>query len=548
MENSIRRHNIYLTLIYFFSHVFLLLASGKWWDDWCGMGLSLEEFSSWINQMGRPDLIYQYYIYNYFPPYMYRIFTFLFFYTSMFCIGYILKRVFRLDEESRFFICALYATFPVNDCRMIFSVFPYTVGFFVYVAAFVQLVYMFSNKKMHIIGRCFNLCLFCLSFTLNSNLVYYLLVIFLIIYYERNKEKINTIIIKYMDYLLLPILFFAAKSVFYTPYGSYAGYNAVSLFSLIKTLVYIIPADFFVMINVLQNYFSIPPKMVLMILISLTILCIYNHKKYLYINCKNGKILSINYEKNNESVTRSSVMLLAIGFVMLSLGLFAYVAVRQTFAINTVGLAGRDAILVAPSGAILTWWIVRNSMSKHVIPYVFALFVMCGTIHFNQYYIEYQWDYYKQIGFQYQLANHMELKKLRDIVYVNNDNRKINISSFYSLNANAELIYKNQERFIRDVDCQKSLKNMDGDINKFISNPIYHMSSYVSSSGNVDGILFYGFDATLKDVLLLKFYEYVNPRKFTEEIKKHSKMKVVDNPYLIEDFMNDYNISVFAKR
>ena len=74
------------------------------------------------------------------------------------------------------------------------------------------------------------------------------------------------------------------------------------------------------------------------------------------------------------------------------------------------------------------------------------------------------------------------------------------------------------------------------------------MSSYVLPSGNVDGILFYGFDATLKDVLLLKFYEYVNPEKFTEEIKKHSKMKVIDNPYLIGDFMNDYDISMFAKR
>ena len=472
---------ICLTIIYLGAHGYLLIASGKWWDDWCHEGLSIDAFISWTSQMGRPDLIWQYYLYNFSPESTYRIATFFVFYISIFCFSYILKRVANLDEKQRFYICALYATFPVNDARILFSTFPYTVGWFFFIVAFTHLVYMLYNQKMNIWGRGINLILFFLSFTLNSNLVYYITVVFLVVWYNRNIKCVK----KYIDYLMLPVVFFITKTTLFPAYGLYDGYNSLTFSSLVKAVVFVIPADLYVLNRVLNGYCGFSNEAFILSGLIMFVAIAFCCNKY---RC---------HDTDGRKITLSDSFIFMGGVVLLSIGLFAYVAVRGSFFINTTGVAGRDAILSAPGGALIVYSFIKMIFSKKVAPYIISFFVLCGVVSFNNYYLDYQWDYYKQIGFQYNLiTHHHDIECAQDILYINNDKRKINISSFYALNANATKVYGDETRFIRDVTTQK--RSGEFDFDSFVSNSIYHMSEYNSSYNNIDLIIFHSFNVDKK--------------------------------------------------
>lgn len=510
-------YNILLTIIYLLSQGLLLIISGKWWDDWCHVGLSIDEFYSWIMQMGRPDLGWVYYLYNFTPEYTYRIITFILFYISVFCFSYIVKKTVNIDGKNRFFICALYASFPVNDARVVFSTFPYTVGYFFFMIAFTHFVYMLSNKKRNVWQRAINIVTFFLSFTLNSNLVYYVIVIFVIWRYKKHDIR------KYVDYLIIPFLFFGLKAALYPTYGAYEGYNSITISSIVKAVVYIIPADIYVIKSVFVNYLDISKNLFIFIGVSVLIAFAWKEKQF------------SSREKDDEDyITRRA---LSCGIFALSIGLFAYVVARKSMFIDIAGVGGRDAILVAPGGTLIVYSLIRLMWPKKIIPYVVAFFVLCGMVSFNERYLEYEMEYYKQVGFSCQLKANEDIRYKKDIVYISDNKTNLGVDdSFYSLNSIAKLAYGDEKRFIRDISKQKKLKAQE--IYSFVSNPIYHMSDYDVSNTNIDAVLFYSFDTSFKDIALLRYYEVADYGKFLAKINKVSSVLVVDDKDSINVFMN----------
>lgn len=98
------------------------------------------------------------------------------------------------------------------------------------------------------------------------------------------------------------------------------------------------------------------------------------------------------------SIVKENVLILVEGIV-LSVGLFAYVVVRVTDIINTVGIGGCDAVLVPFGAAMIIYALYSLVFNKKLKIYLLIGTIMCGIIFFNRRYISYQSDYYKQFGF-----------------------------------------------------------------------------------------------------------------------------------------------------
>lgn len=462
--------------------------------------------------MGRPSFFLDISFAKLFPESGYRVITFFLFYACMLFLWKILKNWLQMDDSARFWICALYAVMPINDIRIALIVFPYTIGLFFFMAGMSHLSSSLFCGSLTLSRRISALLLFLLSFTLNSNLFFFSIVLLMILTKERSIKRM----LHYCDFIALPIVFFAVKTVFFPAHGIYAGYNSITLAKLCKALLYILPADCYVLCSVANNL----TRLLLRHYFWVELLFVVAGLATVYLYQRKTKASS---SQQTAFSGKKLLLFAALGFVLLSAGLFPYLAADPSIVVRTSAVDGRDAML-APFGAALIFYSVGTLILRpRFARYAFTTFVMAGMLYFNLMYLSYQQDYYRQLGFQYQLTQHQELADASNIVYLNDDEGFINIKTFYHLNGNAELAFGNTRRLIMAGSFDTLSPYMD--LDKVISRPQYHMSEYDASHKRIDAVITYDFHATLADTLCLKFYEIGNSPHFSEKLRSYTSME-----------------------
>lgn len=505
-----------LSLIYLLSQGMLLLVTGRWWDDWVFYKLPYSSLCDEAMQLGRPSLIFIIEFAGLFSEPGYRVITFFMFYFCMLFLYNVLKIWLKIDEQECFWICALYAIIPVNDSRIMLAVFPYTVGYFFFMMGlyyFSRALFSDNFDKMQRVVSCI---IFLCSFTLNSCLVFYGLVIFMII----SKERSVFGLVNYKEFVILPLIFFICKNIFFPAYGLYEGYNAVTVYNLVKGMVLILPSDIFVLINIIFNFAFRNYYILLLIYIIIGLFLDFDEIKKVKIKIKQTNIIdwchSINCNKN--------VILLCLGMLSLSLALFPYVAVRG-WKIATYGVAGRDSILVALGGALCLYGLCRLFIKKHMQQKFLLGITLFGILVFNYNYFTYQSNYYQQLGFQYQLSQHTDLSKTKNLVCINQSQDGLHLERFYTLNANAEEVFGKQDKLI--ALNFEDYKNMVNDnLSPYIENKQYHISDYDASNKHLDAVIEYSMPLNKVDAIELKLYELLGSEMFKEEIINRSSMVV----------------------
>ena len=247
IKNKKQRSLILLSLVYLASHGMLLIASGRWWDDWCFFNQPVEELKSWAMQLGRPSLIPIICFAKLLPEFGYRIITFVMFYYCMLFLYKVLDQWLQVDHYICFWICAIYCVIPANDARIMLSVFPYTVGIFFFMAGMSYLIGLLRSKKReNLIDRLITYIIFTISFTLNSCLCFYILIIIMIVMTKRRNA------LHYLDYFALPLVFVILKKFLFPTYGLYENYNAVSWAKLARASILIVPADIYSIIDLFK--------------------------------------------------------------------------------------------------------------------------------------------------------------------------------------------------------------------------------------------------------------------------------------------------------
>ncbi|MGN0471569.1 MAG: hypothetical protein ACI4F8_01860 [Lachnospiraceae bacterium] len=523
---GIRKLVIALFCVYCMTQGLLLVVSGRWWDDWSVYMQTSDQIHDLAYSAGRPSLYFIYTFANMVPEPTYRFITFFMFFGSTLFFGGIVNNIFGKNDKRFFLTCLLFMLTPVNDSRILLSTFAYSVGLFFFMWAFWLLTHWITQNKLKWYRRMITLLLFTLSFILNSNLFLYALPFLYLLYISIRKKGVKGIF-QCVDYAIIPILYFGIKCLCFKPYGVYAEYNQISVEGIFFAVIHIVPATFVFLKNIISNFMiSFSVYKVDLLVTGLAFLLINRKRIYGFFR-KEKEICAENNNIENETGDSKKISCFICGLFALAVALFPYVVIRQSNTINTSGTAGRDAISTPIGIALIIYSLVEMIFKERVKKYVYIVLTVGGVFYFNLYYLSYQNDFYRNQGFKEQLSVHSQLDEAENILYLNEDDALINIQSLNGLNGAAYLAYNNQKHAVFGG---KTRAEALGDIQimqQFASVSGNRMLDYSFESHELDAIVIYSYNPSLKNCLKTRYLEMVNSDRYREQLVDNSSIEII---------------------
>lgn len=361
---SIFNAKVLLVLIlYSLSFGLLFLNNGAYWDDWAVfVGKTPEYIKQQFFSAGIFLAPYLYNFINLFNSYLvYRAITFVVYLLSGFCLLGILKTIKEIDTLSRFLIVTFFLLFPANDSRVMLIIFSYTIAhFFFYLGWWLASLYL---KNRFLLIRLVALISFFAAFSINSFILFYVLVLAYIGYSEKDKlhtwRNVFELLFHYTDFVLLPLVFLFIRVYFFTASGSYQEYNKIMLINIItafyrsftaywNSFLSVVITTFKSLLglffgnsllplgtNLINTFNSISPFRVVIILsgLLLLIICLRN----------------IFQKESRTKFLSKSRLLFFLGAVMLYMAVYPYYVVNKAPSITLV-FSDRHLLLV-PLGA-----------------------------------------------------------------------------------------------------------------------------------------------------------------------------------------------------
>ena len=508
------------------THAMLPLVSGAWWDDWKFYVNSFEEIREHYISAGRVDAYYLIYPGHQFPVWLFRL-TVLACFTLSAVVIYFLLIYITQNTKLSFLISVLYNIIPVNDARILKCIYPYTIALLLFWLATYLLVICISekNKKIKILKRIISLVFFGLSFSMNSLLFFYMIPIMLLWFciwlkLANDKKiswnKIAKNFFLWIDFYILPFLFWIIKKIYLSPEpgGLYENYNSVSI-SKIVSAVNILPfAITNIIRNVIENWYLAfnNDKWIIIFWIFIFIIAFSLRK-----------ILSNNIEKIR---LKHLIIMLFLGFMMIGIGLFPYVVVRQGI-IGATGLSGRDSLLVCIGFSVVIYCIIEIAKLPAWVQYavVFCLLVT-SNLHFDQWYLTYLQAFYEQKALQAEWLETDDVEEGKTFIYISKNKGPLNDERYYSLNALAKEVYGDTSRFIsKGID---SLERITTNRKKELYNKdiTYCFNEYDLDNIEINGIMVATYkEIPRSDILKQKYYEIFNPTLFEQGLKEYVDYK-----------------------
>lgn len=516
-KNKHLRNVVIISIAFLLTHGIITFITGTWWDDTVWAIATDEQLWRDALQLGRPS---GYFLTKFFfniPEIMARSIILLFFYSATLGMYYIYQRLPYINARKALYLTLIYNALPINDARIMASVFPYTVGYMLFIMAFCGLILLQEKYDYkNIVFRILVLFLFFCSFILNSNLVMYIIPLIYIIYYLINNKLLHKWYC-YIDFLVSPIVYFLIKNIFYPAYGVYDGYNKISggrlLHGFVKTFSVCIERVGDCLALWTQIKFA---KGLIVIILIAVLYTVYKHWK----NREN--------KPDVYSATKKCLKLMGLGYIAMYFGAYAYVVIGQSCRLND--MAGRSSILLGIGLAVIFYALIRMIPHQKIQAFVFGLILFCGLVHFNMYYLSYQQDYYRQQDFVYELcANSRCLDTTKNIYYITNDTSLIHPTRFYTLNANGRVAFGDQTHFFMQGKDDYSYLRGTGRYNleTFVHSTSSNMSDYnIGRSNEIEAFVKYNNAIGLLETARLKWYEMVDYAKFEQELYGEKNLEI----------------------
>lgn len=540
--NQVFRHMVWITLIYFVTHWFLIVATGKWWDDWCYADKNWDYLFEAAMQSSLPSRAFILGALWLFPDGFYRIITFFLFYFGSILFYHILRKIDLFSNDACLWIVLLYITVPINDARITWICFGYSLGLFnFWLSFYLATVWKNSQGRKRKICRIVSLLFLFICFDTESTMMLTLLILFYFYYEDLKgvwnwKEMKKTFIslgyavLHYLDYLILPIAWYYGDKLLFPGYGVYDGHSYI-IWKDLPDIISNSPQNAYLTFkNILSSYHD----------------CLYNLRSLnfvLFVVCL-IVVLSIISEikkvRNKVQVDNKSysffndIMMGIIGIVIFFIGFFPYDVKRNTDIANTFTY-GRDSLLLGIGVAIMMYYGVRLVLHRTIYKPVVLSLVLIGIIHFNCIYLKWQEAYYQQLQFQHEIAHNDEIR--------NNDTFLVMIkgdavhATFYQFNGNSWAVTGEETRlFLKEPHDLPILYNMSDD------SPVlraYGMRDYSYGDKNLDGIIFLEYNEVPRKTLLKqKYNEFFNKASFDQWIEFNKKITYLpitnkDSEYLI---------------
>lgn len=518
---KIKQYNIknylFLLIANFLLHGFILIASGRWWDDWAFINESDYALHKFAFDIGRPSIYFLFKFFKIFPEHFYRIVVFIMFYYCSISFFKILTYFINLNEKFSIWLTIFFICTPVNAERIMFIILPYTVGlFFFMIASDIFLNYFLESRKLFL--RIISLVIFCLSFTLNSLLFFYGIILLMVLYKYKNFNCLTGLI----DFILLPIIFYLLKTQLFATGGLYANYNSISIISLIKAIWFSMPFSVIETCEILMNLF-IDNKVCFVVvfsILSITVIVLeWKNIVSVFRSSINKKQINSFYKLNavDSFDIKKCIILLTIGFFVICIALFPYIAVR-----NSIIDTGRDAMLVPFGFSVVAFSVINILFNKHSIKWAYLTLLFLSIFYFNQTYLKYQNNFYRMVSFQESIKENDFMQDYNTALYITNEIPNLNLTRFYTLSAAYNEVTGKQDKFFLASTNDFYYFGEDGGklLKQVVDSKNYHMDDYNTEYKKLDTIILHKFDSSLLSTVKLKFYEIFNYDKFLSEIKE----------------------------
>lgn len=513
-----------ILVVYCLTHGFMLFLTGTFWDDWCYYLRDINQMKEIAMQTGRPEWSVLLPAVWGLPFYGYRKISFiLYLFDALLLYNILLKSEFFSKKES-LLTTVIFILVPVNDARVLLSNFSYAVGLTLFLLSYYIFImwYKKENKMFKMLIRVVLWGLFGLSFVLNSNFCLFYSIFIFLFFAQLTKvnETINIKIIaktvvsllgKYWDFFMLPIIFFLVKTVCFPVYGRYENYNHVSvekiLSAIFKMPIVIIKTSF----EVCHNWLTAVSAKVIILLIVGSML-----------------LLLIRRAKCDLQLQRNHVLLKGVvGLAIMYLSLFSYETIRNGNEIASYGIEGRDAILFPLGFSILIASLIAClDFGKQKVA-VWAICVM-GIVYFNSVYFTWQEDYYKQLALIHELSDNDYVAENNTFYMINKSQTSLNTQRYYSLAWNSYMAFGDQARiYVSSLEEAKMLKDKTRLKKLLQSEPCNSgLNDYDIENTDLDAVL--EFDAVLgkRKLIKLKLLEICSKERFEQEISDVGKLSV----------------------
>lgn len=513
LENN-KKVFLVLFIIYFVANIPLLINfNGIYWDDWALFGNSIDTlnrmFFDAVGYAGYSVSYLHYYMINSLGIYSYRILTFALLFLNGYFVFKILCTISVFSYKDRFFITLFFMIAPLYSAKVALINFPYTLFSTIFFFAFFILSVLLSNLRHF--KRILILLLFFVSFLVNSLLVFYIIVLIYIFYKKYNYQmyflkNISYFVKNNFDFILLPVLFFIIKSIWFLPTGVYGSdYNRISIYMILNPKAYIesfatsFLEPFFATLNTI-SYIT-----VIFILFSIIWACVSKKKYISDYACAN---------KNN-------IALMILGILIFVFGSMPYIAVGKIP--SSEDWSSRFQLLLPLGFAIVFYYGLGFLFKIKVFGYILIYFILafCYTHIIEQ--IRYNIDWFYQQSIVENYKGNKDIKNHTTFILENRIQNKFaqnRLLRFYEINGMSKMAFGDDRRLFAYNQNQlelysKNYRDFDEfNFSSWIQEDV--VAVYLKSNEN--------FEASskknkIKTFLRLKYYELFDKEKFKNLVK-----------------------------
>jgi len=483
---------LFLFLVYTVSSAFLVLNfDGVYWDGWIAYNQTLSSQKAFFNEFNN-DIFYQFYLFMHEIGnglLVYRVFVFLAYFLTSLAIFSILNTIKELSQTDVFYIVVFYLLMPIISSRVSVSIIPFFFPVLIFFISFLLLAKYLKND-FHLL-RPIILIGFFASFYTNSILVFYATVMLYIFYikfdFSFSIQNVKKFFLRYLDFIVLPIVFFLIKVIYFKPTGLYATYNTVGEDSIFKVIFQLVKSLDSALFDVLHQafYITFPFWLALVVIIFLILKKVKESSEIYILNDHSKKFL-------------------LFGFLLFLLAVFPYVAVSKLPRVD--GFESRFQLLT-PLGLAFIFYFGINIIVKYFnfdkkIKVILLVILVFSFVTKN---IS---DYYKfQIDNLYMTSIMMNFKQSKAI--------EANTTFILNNNLREKLVYKRNPPFYE----------WTGILKKAFGNDKRLMVSY-GQYKKLDGI------RKIQEYEHYNFFNWIEKKPVLVTISKNYKQRVTDRVLL----------------
>lgn len=529
------RHIFWITVVYLLSQWFLLIVTGRWWDDWVYADKNWEYLYEVMRQSSVPFIAYLDASLWRLPDGFYRVITFALYYAGAILFYFILRRTNIFQDEECFWIALLYVTVPVNDARITWICFPYGVGFLLmWIAFFLTTIWTEKTGAVRVLLRIGTLLILTLAFScLQSTMMMVIPIVGYLCYKElRTNGKLKdakTIVrnlfasvIHYLDILILPVIWKFGTQWLYPGYGIYGGVYYIGWSKLPSILMNFPQTAYRTFVGILSSYLSILKSSHFLIVAIAFVIIICVITKNIYIRNKTD-------DENYDKSLKRNIILMITGAIVFLVALFPYAVIRNSV-INNIGTRGRDSILLGIGTAVFLYYGLNLILKQKISQIIAISLIVAGVVHFNFMYLDWQESYYQQIQLQHGFADNKEIED-NDTFLVMSKGGIIS-TCFYQTNGNSWVVFGNQKRFYMDGIKDLKILFKESEHTRWYLNA-YMMNEYNYGERIIDGIIFVDYpNIDRKTIFKQKLNECFDKSSFNiwlDEIKNIKYVPITKN-------------------